>query len=125
MTMHLMHPSFTTIGVRKQKKKFSSAESKRKHLELESQWEQNQKKWLSMSNVSTKTKSNSVTNVGPNHRNTKHIPSLDTGVTGAVSSKASQFYTGENLVGISVVHKSCLQPVFSKQEAEDMAKMRR
>lgn len=34
-------------------------------------------------------------------------------------------YTGEKVVGIATMHKSCLQPVFSQQEAEDSAKMRR
>jgi len=34
-------------------------------------------------------------------------------------------YTGDAVIGISVVHKSCLQPVFSKEQAEDLAKMRR
>lgn len=34
-------------------------------------------------------------------------------------------YTGENLIGISIVHKSCLQPVFSEQEAKDFSSMRR
>ena len=34
-------------------------------------------------------------------------------------------YTGDNVMGVAVMHKSCLQPVFSQQEAEDSAKMRR
>ncbi len=34
-------------------------------------------------------------------------------------------YTGTKIVGIAVLHKSCLQPVFSREAAEDTAKMRR
>jgi hypothetical protein len=34
-------------------------------------------------------------------------------------------YTGTRLLGIAVLHKSCLQPVFSQEEAEAAAKMRR
>jgi len=34
-------------------------------------------------------------------------------------------YTGSNVVGITILHKSCLQPVFSKEAAIDAAKMRR
>lgn len=45
--------------------------------------------------------------------------------TGAVSSKPSQQYTGTEVIGVSVLHKSCLQPVFSKSAAVDIAKMRR
>jgi len=46
-------------------------------------------------------------------------------ITGPVSSKPSPTYTGENIIGIAVMHKSCLQPIFNKQAAEDVAKMRR
>ena len=46
-------------------------------------------------------------------------------ITGPVSSKPSPTYTGSEMIGITVLHKSCLQPVFSKEAAEDAAKMRR
>ena len=48
-----------------------------------------------------------------------------TNIVGPVSSKPSPTYTGENIIGIAVLHKSCLQPIFNKQAAEDVAKMRR
>lgn len=47
----------------------------------------------------------------------------DSGVTG--SKREEQKYTGGKLVGIAVMHKSCLQPVFSKESAKDSANMRR
>jgi hypothetical protein len=34
-------------------------------------------------------------------------------------------YTGNNMLGITLVHKSGFQPVFSKQAAVDAANMRR
>ena len=46
-------------------------------------------------------------------------------ITGPVSSKPAPTYTGTEMIGITVLHKSCLQPVFSKESAEDAAKMRR
>lgn len=46
-------------------------------------------------------------------------------VTGVASPKPSQLYTGGDVVGIAVMHKSGLQPVFSRREAEESAKMRR
>ena len=46
-------------------------------------------------------------------------------ITGPVSSKPSPTYTGTEMIGITVLHKSCLQPVFSKESAQDAAKMRR
>jgi hypothetical protein len=46
-------------------------------------------------------------------------------ITGPVSSKPSPTYTGTEMIGITVLHKSCLQPIFNKEAAEDAAKMRR
>jgi len=45
------------------------------------------------------------------------------GHTGA--KKEEQKYTGDKLIGIAVMHKSCLQPVFTKESAKDSASMRR
>jgi hypothetical protein len=56
---------------------------------------------------------------------THHIPSRDTGHSGVVSSKANPQYTGTEIIGVTVLHKSCLQPVFNQQEAIDAASMRR
>ena len=44
---------------------------------------------------------------------------------GDTSKKEDNRYSGDNVLGISLLHKSCLQPVFSKQEAIENAKMRR
>ncbi len=53
------------------------------------------------------------------------IPSLDVWVTGPCSSKPSPTYTGSKMIGIAILHKSCLQPVFSSEEATEIARMRR
>jgi hypothetical protein len=53
------------------------------------------------------------------------IPSLDVWITGPCSSKPSPTYTGTKMIGIAVLHKSCLQPVFSSEEATEIARMRR
>lgn len=34
-------------------------------------------------------------------------------------------YTGTEMIGIAIIHKSCLQPVFSREAAIDTANMRR
>ncbi len=57
-------------------------------------------------------------------RRTDPVPSLVT-PGGSTAAKEHMVYTGDQMVGISIIHKSCLQPVFSKQAAEDVAKMRR
>jgi hypothetical protein len=56
--------------------------------------------------------------------NTKWL-SVPDSVLGPCSSKPTTPYTGENILGIAVLHKSCLQPVFSQEEATDVARMRR
>jgi len=45
--------------------------------------------------------------------------------TGACKTKQTPTYTGTKIIGIAVLHKSCLQPVFSQEEAIDIARMRR
>lgn len=56
---------------------------------------------------------------------TDNIPSLNTNI-GNTYKKETMTYDGERqLIGIAVLHKSCLQPVFSKDVAEEIAKMRR
>ena len=59
-----------------------------------------------------------------NDRETQHIPSLVT-PGGSTAAKEIHVYTGDKMIGISIIHKSCLQPVFSKEAAMDAASMRR
>jgi len=57
-------------------------------------------------------------------RETANIPSRDSGI-GFASKKEVNVYTGDKVMGISIVHKSCLQPVFTNDQAKDFANMRR
>jgi hypothetical protein len=57
-------------------------------------------------------------------RQTTKPPSLVT-PGGDCSAKETMQYTGSEMLGIAIIHKSCLQPVFSKQAATDTANMRR
>ena len=57
-------------------------------------------------------------------RETPHIPSLNS-FGGTATKSATKVYTGDKMIGITIIHKSCLQPVFTKQEAEAAASMRR
>lgn len=41
------------------------------------------------------------------------------------TAKPAPVYTGDKLLGIGVRHKSGLEPVFSAEQASDLAKMRR
>lgn len=125
--MSMMHPCFNTVGKKKTKQKFKSAEEAKRARDLAVEWEKNNQKWKSMSTVkSTKTvKQSNVASPVPVGRETTKINSLNSWVTGPVNTKPTQQYTGNNVLGISIIHKSCLQPVFNQQQAIDAATMRR
>ena len=53
-----------------------------------------------------------------------NVRSLPT-TMGACTKKPSPIYTGEKVVGIAVMHKSNLVPIFSQVAAEEISKMRR
>lgn len=131
MTMHLAHPALNTTGRRLGKIKWASAEQKRQHQELEAEWQRKMQYLAKLSPVARQAGKKSAVpkihspRIPPGRESTRHIPSVTSTHTGAVSSKPSQMYTGTNVLGVTILHKSCLQPVFSKQEAEDAAKMRR
>jgi hypothetical protein len=55
---------------------------------------------------------------------TAHIPSLNSDVCDTSRKEAPQ-YTGGNLLGIAVMHKSNLVPVFKKEQAVEISRMRR
>jgi hypothetical protein len=61
----------------------------------------------------------------PVGRETSHIASRDTGHSGAVRTKDIPKYTGTKILGIGTMHKSNAVPVFSNEEAHDIATMRR
>lgn len=44
---------------------------------------------------------------------------------GSTAPKASPVYTGSNMLGVGVMHKSSAVPIFSTDEAESLARMRR
>jgi|688.fasta_scaffold248407_3 hypothetical protein len=128
MTMHIVGPwmSTTRTKTNTKKKKWASAEQKRNALALEKNWEEIKNKHTT--NFSN-NKSTSVISVNTDKQptlKTENKPkSLNSWITGPVSSKPNQKYTGSNVKGIVVQHKSCLQPVFNQQEAIDSATMRR
>jgi len=118
-------------GKRKGKIKFRNAEEARKHRELASDWHDLQKRWGVEQELKKRKQALAAdplvyslgTPIG--RSNTHHIKSLDTGHSGPVSSKPAPKYTGSEILGITILHKSCLQPVFNQQAAVDAANMRR
>jgi hypothetical protein len=58
-------------------------------------------------------------------RETQKIPSLNASMMGNATVQPKKVYTGDKILGIGTLHKSNAVPVFSVEEAQDMAKMRR
>lgn len=130
MTMHLAHPALNLTGHRKGRQKWASAEAKKQHEELTQSWNKNMEQWKSMSRPAIfKPAPRSAESLRPKYppgREPKQtIPSVDSGHRGAVSSPQNPQYTGDSVVGIAIMHKSCLQPVFSQEAAIESARMRR
>ena len=134
MTMHLVGPWLTTTGKKKGKKKFRNADVANKARQNAESWQAFLDKWGVKDNVKpTRTPIPKSTWMGPTvnsrvvvdpRRLTNHIPSLDTGAGIAVKKEVQQ-YTGTAMVGIGQLHKSNAIPVFSKEDAVDISKMRR
>jgi hypothetical protein len=131
MSMHLHHPSLSLNGKKKGKVKFRNADEARKARELDASWKEllkNQGIELEEKRRKRAMKAEPLIyklSGATDRAGTAHIPSRDTGHSGVVSSKANPQYTGTEIIGVTVLHKSCLQPVFNQQEAIDAASMRR
>ena len=126
MSMHMEGPWLSTIGRRKGKKKWSSAEQKRQAEALAADWEKVKAKYSSSNKTVSKTMKKTYIPPVTLRRDTgPRIPSLDTGHKGAVTVKQTPRYTGDKIVGIGTMHKSNAVPIFSDQEAKDISSMRR
>ena len=131
MSMHLHHPSLSMTGKRKGKVKFRNAAEAQRARDLDASWKgilkaqgieaEDKKRRRAMRAEPLQYNLSSAND----RASTKHIPSLDTGHTGAVRTKDIPKYTGTKILGIGTMHKSNAVPVFSQEEAHDIATMRR
>ena len=131
MSMHLEGPWLTTTGKRKGKQKFRNADEAKKARELEESWKELQKRWGIEAEERKRKRAMSaptITNtVQPYRRDTgPRIPSLNGGADmGPAVKAAPKVYTGTKIKGIGTMHKSNAVPIFSDEEAQDIAHMRR
>ena len=124
MSMHLEGPWLSTTGKKRAKPKFASAEAKRQAEEQAAAWEQLKQKHAPKRAVFSKSFTNSKMPRIVIPRGTDHIPSRADS-SGVAARAPDKVYTGTAVVGISTLHKSNGVPVFSKEEAIDISKMRR
>jgi hypothetical protein len=132
MTMHLEGPWLTTTGkIRSKRRKYASADAARKERELRAEWEQRQAEWdrlaprFGSGRVAVAKTVRLSPQYPPGREPKQHIPSVpDT--PGAVAARpADKVYTGTKIKGIGTMHKSNAVPIFSDDEAQDIARMRR
>ena len=135
MSMHMEGPWLSTTGKRRGKKKFRNADSANKARKNAEAWQELLDKW-GVKDEDNRTSGKPVrksTWMGPTvnsrvvvdpRRLTNHIPSLDTGKGVAVKREVQQ-YTVTAILGIGQLDKSNSIPVFSKEDAVDISKMRR
>jgi len=120
MTMHLAPIFVSTVNHGKIKKKLTAPQlrAKIKH-----------EAWLSRQGLhpdqlkAKKSKKRDKEESTVMYQSRCTVPTSNT--VGNGFKKEENKYTGDNLLGISVMHKSCLVPVFSKQQAEEISRMRR
>lgn len=128
MTMHLAHPALSTTGKKRGKKKWASAEQKRKAEQLEESWKQLQKRHGV--EIESKKRNRAMTadtlksKPGIYRRETQHIASLPF-TAGPCTKAPDKVYTGTAIKGIGTMHKSNAVPIFSDEQAIEISKMRR
>jgi len=124
--MGIMPAWVTTTNTKKRKQKFKSAEEKRRVLSQQEAWENLKRKY----DVKPKTNLSVTDTYKPKHSSpprgeSVHYPSRDTGLGGDGTLKPNPVYTGTKIIGIGTLHKSNAVPVFSNDEAKEIARMRR
>ena len=126
--MHLEGPWLSTTGKKKGKKKWASAEAKRKAEFLDESWKALQKKWGVEAEEKKRKRGLAADTWQPKEtifrRETPKIDSLPF-TAGPCVKAPDKVYTGDKIKGIGTMHKSNAVPVFSDEEAQDIAKMRR
>ncbi len=131
MSMHLEGPWLSTTGKYKGKKKFRNADEARKARELDESWQRLMKKHGAEQDERRKARGMSApvlsTISKPYIRDTgPKIPSLNNGQDMSPATlKPAPVYTGTKIKGIGTMHKSNAVPIFSDEEAKDIASMRR
>ena len=129
MSMHLEHPALSYNGKKKGKVKFRNAEEARKARELDASWKELQAKWELDADEKRRQRAlaaeplNYKLSTPVGRSNTHNIPSRVT--PGSSTAAVHKVYTGTKVLGIGTLHKSNAVPIFSNEEAHDIATMRR
>ena len=126
MSMHLVGPWMTTTNYKKRKQKGRT----KKDIEAQKYHD----KWLrkmgahpdQISESKKKNAGSSILSV-PDYRSSGNsVPTSDVIPGGSTAPQERQIYSGERrLLGVATMHKSNMVPVFDRDDAKDIAQMRR
>lgn len=154
MTMHLEGPALTTTSYKKRKEKITKAKQEQlerdwrernqrlKGMGLSKETFEQFLDWVYGRGKKEKEKKDTGKKVATTlatlpSRSTSALSVNTTGsqatknhsrkewITGAVSSPAAKVYTGTKVKGIATMHKSNAVPIFTDEEAIEVARMRR
>ena len=126
MSMHLVGPWMTTTNYKKRKQKGRT----KKDIEAQRYHD----KWLRKmgahpDQISESKKKNADVSVlsVPDYRSSGNsVPTSDVIPGGSTAPQERQIYSGERrLLGVATMHKSNMVPVFDRDDAKDIAQMRR
>ncbi len=126
MSMHLVGPWMTTTNYKKRKQKGRT----KKDIEAQKYHD----KWLrkmgahpdQITESKKKNAGSSILSV-PDYRSSGNsVPTSDVIPGGSTAPQERQIYSGERrLLGVATMHKSNMVPVFDRDDAKDIAQMRR
>lgn len=125
--MHLLPAMYSTTGKQRGKRRWASAEQKRRAESLKAEWE---RKLAEIDKLSPRTSAINA-NVIPTYSRIvppgRETPRYDSHATtgGLTPPVKDMTYTGDKIKGIGTLHKSNGVPVFTDQEAKDISSMRR
>ena len=126
MTMHLVGPYMTTTRYNRKQKPSNN----KRNIAAQAEHD----KWLRKMNahpdqIKENKKKNASVSIRsiPDYRSVGNsIPTSDVIPGGSTAPAERQVYSGERkLLGVAIMHKSNMVPVFDSKDAKDIAKMRR
>ena len=136
--MHLEGPWMTTTKYsKKPHKKWASSAAKQKAEREAQEWEELQRSWdrlaprFSVRKLPAQKMPTGAfrplesRSIYPPGREPQHIPSVPDTPGMVAARPADKIYTGTKIKGIGTMHKSNAVPIFSDDEAQDIAHMRR
>lgn len=128
MSMHMEKAYLTTTGKKKGKEKFRTAAHAQKARMNEESWKELLKRWDIEQEEKKRNrglKAPAYKPAEPYRRDTGPRIESKPDTVGVAVRPADKVYTGDAMLGVSVLHKSNGVPVFRQEDAIDISKMRR